>query len=168
MKWSGTDERASFSYTGGNKPSGNDQRLPENLFDNNLNTTWHGIEHGATLTVTFSTVVRFRYLDWTVGPENVEQEKYKGACLHDGDNDSEIACFPTETTYNAGETYRITGYTDSHQFVFKLPREGAGAELKIGYELIASEGKFRFQATNSDEILNITRFVPFFILFLYN
>ena len=138
MEWAGNDAMATYEYTGGNKPSGDDARLPENLFDNNSNTIWHGT-HGvydATLTVTFVTPVRFQYLDWTIRNDmHPEQPRYRGACLHAGEDDVTIACFSSEITYTAGETYRITGDVVASKYKFKLPREGAGAELKVGYKL---------------------------------
>ena len=139
---------ATYEYTGGNKPSGEDQRLPENLFDNNPNTIWHGSQgvYDATLTVTFVNPVRFQYLDWTVRPDSmwVQQPRYRGACLHAGENDANIACFSSEVSYTAGETYRITGDVVASRFKFKLPREGAGAELKIGYRKAEIPGCYIF------------------------
>ena len=59
--------------------------------------------------MTFVTPVRFQYLDWTIRRDRVEQPRYMGVCFHAGDNDANIACFSSEISYIAGETYRITG-----------------------------------------------------------
>ena len=145
--WAGNDELATYEAFGGNLPLGNDQRLPENLFDNDPMTMWHGEKgvHGAKITVTFVTTVRFQYLDWTMRHDQIEQqERYKDACLYANyiSPETKVSCFPDDVVYTAGKTYRITGDAVHYHFLFQLPREGAGAELKFYYS-----GKLTFLAS---------------------
>ena len=143
LEWAGNDNMATYEYTGGNHPSDGDQRLPENLFDKDPFTHWQGFpnQFNATLTVNFVQPVLFQYMDWTIREDVfAEQALYRGACLYAGEQ--EIDCFTDEIIYKAGETYRITGNVVHSKFVFKMPKEGTGAEMEIGYKRDTTIGNF--------------------------
>ena len=133
---------ATYENTGGHN---DEDKKAANLFDNDVKTFWRGKigTFGASVTVTFKEPVRFQYLDWRVpNTKNFDQDKFRGACLY-GDG-VRINCFSDDATFASGEKYQITGDLIATTYKFQLQREGAGAELKIGYKKAEIPGCYIF------------------------
>ena len=132
--WSGNSDEATWTETGGNKPASGDDRTVANIFDNDLNTYWHGVENQAdqTLTITFKKPIKFRHLDWTTRPDNIhEQERYREACLLlDG---VESTCVDKQRVVTTGEVIRLSANAVATEVKLTFPREAIVADLKIHY-----------------------------------
>lgn len=73
---------------GGNKPDGSDQRDPNNMFDNDLNTFWHAftpVSDYNRITVDFLKPITFFKLVWT---SRGFDGTYQTVCLHLNDMDT--------------------------------------------------------------------------------
>jgi len=137
--WNGETDIATWSATGGNRPSGADARNYSAMFDGNPQTYWHGYMPPSvrnTVTVTFTYPIIFHALTVTARPSNLpDQNRYRKLCIFV--DDFEQSCTNESRITSPGETITLVPISLQHATKIELryPEELAAeaAELRILY-----------------------------------